>query len=58
MVRVRYEITKENYDLANETSPYRLIPSDVKMGYGVYTAWVEEVDGKYYLVYDRGSSCD
>ena len=32
MVRVRYEITKENYDLANATSPYRLIPSDVKMG--------------------------
>ena len=59
MVRIKREINAEWFKYAKETSPYRLIPADVKMGYGVYTALVEETeDGKFFLIYDRGESCD
>lgn len=32
-------------------------PADI-YGYGVYSAEVYELDGKYYLSYNRGESCD
>lgn len=57
MVHVNYEITKEEYE-KGKINPYELIGIDIKMGYGCFGAEVTEVDGKYYLSYDRGESCD
>lgn len=57
MVHVNYEITKEEYE-KGKINPYELIGMDIRLGYGVYSATVTEVDGKYYLSYDRGESCD
>lgn len=61
MVEVSREITKEQYneykdrprELGNE-----LISPDIFMGYGVNCIRLVEKDGKYYLRYDRGSTCD
>ena len=58
MIDVNREITKEEYDKANEKGPYSLIPESIVMGYGVYGAEVYEEDGKYFLSYSRGDSCD
>lgn len=58
MVEVMYEISKEQYDKAVEKNAYELIGDDILMGYGAYNAQVFVYDGKYYLRYDRGSSCD
>lgn len=58
MTNVNREITKQEYDKAKEDSPYSLIPEAIVMGYGVYGAEVYENDGKYYLSYSRGDSCD
>lgn len=58
MVSVSYEITEEEYNKALEEGPRSLISESIIMGYGVYGASVSEHDGKYYLSYERGSSCD
>lgn len=57
MNRVCYEISKEEYERADD-NPYKIISEDIIMGYGCYGAKLTEVDGKYYLSYDIGSSCD
>lgn len=57
-VTVNYEISKEDYDKALENGVYSIISDSIKMGYGVYGARVYGADGKYYLTYERGSSCD
>ena len=58
LVKVCYPIEKEDYDKAIRDGADSLISQDIHMGYGVYGASVTEVDGKYYLSYTRGSSCD
>lgn len=58
MMQVMYEIPKEEYEKALKEGPYSIINDGIKMGYGVYGAKVTEVNGKYYLAYDRGDSCD
>lgn len=58
MVNVKREITKEEYEKAIKESPYSLIPENIIMGYGAYSASVSEVNGTYYLTYNRGDSCD
>ena len=59
MVQVDNEITKEEYDQAQEKGAMSLITSEALLiGYGVYGAFVYEKDGKYYLRYKRGDSCD
>ena len=57
MNRVCYEISKEEYERA-DGNPYKIISEDIIMGYGCYCAELTEADGKYYLSYDIGSSCD
>lgn len=57
MIHVCYEISKEEYDKAKD-DPKSIIGDDIKIGYGCYLAKVEEINGKYYLSYDRGESCD
>ncbi len=57
-VIVTYEISKEEYDKAIKEGPDSIISDSVHMGYGVYSSSVTESDGKYYLTYERGSSCD
>jgi hypothetical protein len=58
MVAVNEEITKEEYEKAKEKGAYSLFGDALLIGYGVYGAEVYEKDGKYYLSYSRGSSCD
>lgn len=58
MVDVCYEISKEDYEKAQEKNAYVLISDSIKMGYGCYGAEVKEADGHYYLTYSRGNSCD
>lgn len=58
MVRVAYEISKEEYDKAKAEGADSLICDSIKMGYGVYGAEVTEANGHFYLVYERGESCD
>ena len=58
MIEVRHEISKEEYDKAQKQGPYSIIPDGIKMGYGAYCAGVYEEDGKYFIRYDQGSSCD
>lgn len=58
MVDVSREITKEEYEQAKAENPYSIIPDWVCMGYGAYGAEVSEENGKYFLRYKRGDSCD
>ena len=58
MTEVLYEISKEEYEKAQEKSAYAIISDSIKMGYGCYGAAVYEIEGKYYLRYEKGSSCD
>lgn len=58
MVSVSYEITEEEYKKALEDGPLSLVSESVIMGYGCYGASVSEHDGKYFLSYLRGDSCD
>lgn len=58
MVDVKREITKEEYEIALKEGPTSIIPENIVLGYGVYSAHVTEVNGVYYLSYSRGESCD
>lgn len=58
MVDVEREITKEEYEQAKSKGAASLVSDNVKMGYGLYSSSVYEKDGKYYLEYQRGDSCD
>lgn len=59
------KITKEQYERAQKNSGY-LTESDMltvfddseRYGYGVYGGNVHESNGKYYVSYQLGSSCD
>ena len=59
------EISKEVYDRAMQNRGY-ITPEDTKnvfsiselIGYGVYGDQVTERDGKYFVRYERGESCD
>ena len=57
MENIKWELTKEEYEKGKE-NPYSLISDNIKMGYGAYGAQVSEEDGKYYLSFSMGSSCD
>lgn len=57
MTDIKREITKEEYEVGQK-NPYYLISDNIKMGYGAYGAQVSEEDGKYYLTFSMGSSCD
>lgn len=54
---VKRELTKEEYE-KGKINPYYLISDNIKMGYGAYGAEVHEEDGKYYLTFSMGDSCD
>lgn len=58
MVKVCFEISKDDFEKAKEHGAYSLIGESIIMGYGAYCAEVKEIDGKYYLSYERGDSCD
>lgn len=58
MVDVTYEISQEKYEKAKAEGPESIISDSILMGYGCYGAKVYEANGKYYLTYTRGNSCD
>ena len=58
MVDIEYEITKEKYDKALAEGPESIISDSILMGYGCYGARVFEKNGRFYLKYSRGDSCD
>lgn len=53
-----YPISKEDYDKALEHGAESIVGDHIKMGYGLYSAKVDEFEGNYYLTYTRGDSCD
>ena len=58
-MRVTREITKEQYINATEHNDARgIFTAQEVMGYGVYGEQYYEKDGKYYVSYTRGDSCD
>lgn len=57
--RIKREITKEQYERATQEHDARGIFTDSEvMGYGVYGTKYAEENGKYYVTYSLGSSCD
>ena len=62
---IKKEISKEIYDRAKANRNY-IVSEDMNKvfsisqlcGYGVYSPLVYEKDGKYYVSYCMGSSCD
>lgn len=58
MVDVSYQISKEDYEKAKKEGVKSLLSEAVICGYGFYGGKVTEVEGKYYLSYTRGDSCD
>lgn len=65
MQSVRYEISKEDFEkyreMGNAFSGWygeNKVSDSVRMGYGYYGAFLEEGDGKYYVVVRMGNSCD
>ena len=65
LARGKREITKEQYErgmankgwLTSEDS-MSVFSEAERWGYGVYCAMVKAEDGKYYVTYDMGTSCD
>lgn len=59
MVTVTVEISKDDYQKAIAEDAMAIITSPrLLYGYGVYSASVKEIEGKYYLTYTRGNNCD
>ena len=65
MVRLIKEIPKDIYDRAMNNGKYIPLKDKEKVwdisercGYGVYNHQVFEKDGKYFVEYNRGESCD
>ena len=66
MERIRKEISKEKFEKLQAMSYDEQkaeifpngIPSEWEYGYGYYGHSVFEKDGKYYVQYKLGSSCD
>ncbi len=65
MDEVRHEITKEDYDhlasmeaVDRNEELVRRCPSSIRWGYGLYGKGLKEANGKYYIYYICGSSCD
>ena len=61
----KVEITKDIYDRAMQHGKYivnedmdKIFSISQLCGYGIYGAIAVEKDGKYYCLYDMGSSCD
>lgn len=65
---LKKEISKEVFDRCTKmrNGTYQLSPDDYvvvfteseRYGYGIYYDYCIEEDGKYYVIYDRGDSCD
>ena len=63
MVNVEREITKDQYDrwstIDRDTAEMECCGAEVCCGYGLYSfALVEDNNGKYFVQYSRGDSCD
>ena len=59
------EISKEIYDRAKANHGYiaredidKVFDISEQLGYGIYGDQVTERDGKYFVCYERGESCD
>ena len=59
MVPIKREITKEQAEKALHENDWSNIFSQSEVcGYGVYGERVREEDGKYFVEFYRGESCD
>lgn len=53
------EITKEQYDRAvNDHDTSGIFTDSEVMGYGVYSTEFIEENGKYFVTYELGDTCD
>lgn len=60
MKRIVREITKEQYNRAvNKLDTSDLFSPQEVMGYGIYNMeFIADSEGKYYVRYNLGDSCD
>lgn len=59
MKKVIREITKDQYDKAiNEHDTTGIFTFQELQGYGVYNRSIYELEGKYYVSFYLGDSCD
>lgn len=59
MVHIKREITKEQAEnVIHHNNWEGIFDISEVCGYGVYGERVREEDGKYYVEYSRGDSCD
>lgn len=65
LIRCEREISEEVYNRAILNNNYiakedqeEVFTISERCGYGVYADRVFERDGKYFVAYERGSSCD
>lgn len=66
LIQKERKITKEQYDRAKTQNAGHLLSADEKevfsaselYGYGVYSTFVYQLDGEYYVSYCIGDSCD
>lgn len=59
------EITKEQYDNAMDNQRFiteedmtKIFSDSERLGYGVYLPQVKEENGRYYVWFELGDSCD
>ena len=59
------EITKQQYERAlmngrfiTEYDKYDIFSDSERLGYGVYYPVIHEENGKYYVLFELGDSCD
>ena len=63
---LRDNITEEQYKEAEKSSSFYMTDEDemiyfsesLRWGYGIYSVFVSEKDGKYICTWERGDSCD
>ena len=53
MGRMIYEISKEEYDQAKQIGPISLIGDSITEKYTIRDVGVYEIDGSYFLTYER-----
>ena len=58
MVSVEREITEEQYKKAQNEGIESILPVEVLCGYGYYGGSLIHTDGKYFVKYKRGETCD
>lgn len=58
ITKSQYENALSNHRYITEYDKYDVFSDSERLGYGVYSPIVHEADGKYYVRFLLGDSCD